>query len=185
MATQTALINGIDTEALTRTMEAVKANAAEGIARFEVTTAWRGGTRSETRVERWSLGGRQHDKNFTITIDEPPELLGKNTAPNPQEVLMAAMNACMMATYVAACSMQGIALESLEIETRGELDLRGFLGLDQRVKPGYDEIDYTVRIKGDGTQKQFEAVHEWVKKTSPNYFNMAQPIRLNGKLVTG
>lgn len=183
MPTQTAMINGIDTQALQQTMEAVKSNPAEGIARFEVTTAWKGGTRSQTRVERWSLGGRQHDKNFTIAIDEPPELLGENTAPNPQEYLMAAMNACMMATYVAACSMQGIAIESLEIETRGELDLRGFLGLDRRIKPGYEEIDYIVRIKGDGTPKQFDTVHEWVKKTSPNYFNLAHPIQLNGQLV--
>ena len=79
--------------------------------------------------------------------------------------------------------MQGIELESVEIETRGELDLRGFLGLDKDVKPGYDKIDFTVRIKGDGTREQFATLHEWVRKTSPNYFNMANAIRLNGELV--
>ncbi len=95
------------------------------------------------------------------------------------------MNACMAATYVAACSMQGIALEHLEIRTQGELDLRGFLGLDPAVKPGYDQLEYTVRIKGNGSPRQFEAVHEWVKKTSPNYFNMANAIRLRSTLEIG
>jgi len=186
METTTAKLNGIDTDALKQTMEAVKADHALGIARFQVTTDWKGdGPRSETRVDEWSLGGRRIPKDFTIEIDEPTELLGTNTAANPQEYLMAAMNACMLATYVAACSMQGIELEHLSIETSGELDLRGFLGLDKNVIPGYDQIEYKVRIKGNGTQKQFEQVHDWVKKTSPNYFNMASAIRLESELVVG
>jgi uncharacterized OsmC-like protein len=183
MTTVATKNNGIDTDALKQTMDAVTQDPAQGIVRFQVTTGWKGGTRSETRVEGWEIAGRRLEKNFTITIDEPEELLGTNTAPNPQETLMAAMNACLLATYVAACSMQGIELEHLEIESRGELDLRGFLGLDKKVKPGYDHLDYTVHIKGNGTQRQFEAVHEWVKATSPNYWNMANPISLNSQLV--
>jgi uncharacterized OsmC-like protein len=181
--TTTATINGIDTDALKQTMEAVSQDAANGQTRFHVTTHWKGGTKSETRVADWALGGQRLAKDFTICIDEPPELLGTNTAANPQEHLMAAMNACLMATYVAACAMQGIDLEQLEIETTGELDLRGFLGLDRNVIPGYEALDYVVRIKGNGTKQQFAAVHNWVMATSPNYWNMANPIRLNPRLV--
>ena len=96
---------------------------------------------------------------------------------------MAAMNACMLAGYVAGCSLKGIELESLTIETEGELDLRGFLGIDKTVKPGYDEIRYTVHIKGNGTTQQFEEIHDTVMATSPNFFNMANPIMLNPQLV--
>jgi uncharacterized OsmC-like protein len=183
MQTLTTKINGIDTDALKQTMDDVRQEPSKGIARFQVTTGWKGSTRSETRVEGWALGGRQLAKNFTIEMDEPPELLGENHAANPQEYLMAAMNACMLNTYVAACSMQGITLEHLEIETKGELDLRGFLGLNKNVKPGYDQMEYTVRIKGDGTADQFQRVHNWVKATSPNYFNIANPIELKSELV--
>ena len=111
------------------------------------------------------------------------ELLGANEFANPQEYLMAAVNACIMATYVAACSVNGIELESLELETSGELDLRGFLALDTSVKPGYDRIDYTVRIKGNGTEQQFNAIHEHVRKTSPNFYNMANAVEMNPTLV--
>ena len=179
---QTTVLNGIDTKALTDTMQAIKADHARGIARFSVTTAWRGGTVTETSVKGWSLGGQDLPKDFTIRIDEPAELLGTNTAANPQEYLMAAMNACMAATYVAACAMQGITLEHVEIETHGDLDLRGFLGLNAAIPAGYEGIDYTVRIKGDGTEQQFRNVHEWVRKTSPNYYNLANAIQLNSKL---
>jgi OsmC-like protein len=96
---------------------------------------------------------------------------------------MTALNACIMVGYVAGAAMKGIALSKVEIETSGQLDLRGFLGLDPTVKPGYDSIQYVARIKGDGTAEDFEAIHENVMRTSPNYFNITQPVRLDGKLV--
>jgi hypothetical protein len=39
-----------------------------------------------------------------------------------------------------------------------------------------------VRIKGNGTAEQFEEIHQNVIKTSPNYFNISQPVRLNAEL---
>ena len=49
--------------------------------------------------------------------------------------------------------MAGVTLTKLEIETSSELDLRGFLNIDPRVKPGYDTLHYAVRISGDGTSE--------------------------------
>jgi hypothetical protein len=80
-----------------------------------LTTQWTGGPRSETRVSEWGLGGERFEKEYTIAIDEPEQLLGTNTAPNPQEHLLAASNACMLATFVAACAMNGIELDHVEI----------------------------------------------------------------------
>lgn len=98
---------------------------------------------------------------------------------------MAAFNACITVGYVAGASLKGINLESLEIRTRGQLDLRGFLGLNDQVPPGYEKVDYDVFIKGDGRQEDFEEIHRNVMATSPNYFNMSRPIRLNGSLKLG
>jgi uncharacterized OsmC-like protein len=98
---------------------------------------------------------------------------------------MAAFNACVTVGYVAGASLKGINLESLEIRTRGELDLRGFLGLSDTVPAGYEEIDFEVRIKGDGSPEQFEEIHQTVLKTSPNYFNVSRPIRVNATLSVG
>jgi uncharacterized OsmC-like protein len=177
------LVNGLDTEALRRTIAAVAEDPAQGVAGFAVTSTWQGGTRSESRVSGWKLGGRRLAKDFTIRADEPEELLGGNSAPNPQELLMAALNACMLVGYVAGAAMEGITLQSLSIETTGELDLRGFLGLDPSVKPGYDTLHYTVRVRGDGTPEQFRKIHESVVAHSPNRWNVAQPVRLTSELV--
>lgn len=175
--------NGIDTDRVRRMMPEVSQDPAKGKVKFQVATSWKEGPRCETSVTAWEIGGKRIGRGFTIPIDEPPELFGTDTAPNPQEMLLAAMNACMLAGYVTGCSLKGIELESLTIETEGELDLRGFFGIDKSVKPGYDEIRYTVRIKGDGTPQQFEEIHDTVMATSPNYFNMANPIMLNPQLV--
>jgi uncharacterized OsmC-like protein len=176
-------LNGIDLDSLRELMHRISADPSEGKVMFQVKTFWKDGTRSETEVESYRFAGKEITRGYAISHDEPTELMGSNTAANPQELLMAAFNACVMATWVAACSLNNISLEKLEIETEGELDLRGFLGLDASVKPGYDEIHYTVRIKGGGTKKQYQKVHEAVMATSPNFWNLANPINLKAELV--
>jgi hypothetical protein len=61
--------------------------------------------------------------------------------------------------------------------------LRGFLGIDSSEKPGYDSLRYAVRIKGNASEEEFLKVHEIVKATSPNRFNVAIAIALSSQLV--
>jgi uncharacterized OsmC-like protein len=178
-------VNGLDLAALGETVEAIQQDSAKALVAFDVTTRWTGQTRSETTVDGYTLGGERIARNHKIVADEPCELLGGDGAPNPQELLMAAFNACITVGYVAGASVNGITLDSLEIKTRGTLDLRGFLGLSDAVAPGYENVEYEVRIKGNGTPEQFEEIHQNVMKTSPNYFNISRPIRLSGTLRVG
>jgi uncharacterized OsmC-like protein len=180
---QSNVVNGLDVDALKEIVEQVKNDPAKGLVEFRVKSEWKGQTRSETSIDAYKIGGKEVQRRFKLTVDEPFELLGENTAPNPQEYLMTALNACIMVGYVAGAAVNGITLSRVEIETSGQLDLRGFLGLDANVKPGYDSIQYVVRIKGNGTVEQFQQIHQNVMKTSPNYFNVSQPVRLEGQLV--
>lgn len=179
----TGTLNGVDLDYLGQTVEAIRQDPTKAMTNFRVKSTWQGQTLSETKIEGYSIGGKEVKREFKFLIDEPLELCGSNTNPNPQEYLMGALNACMMVGYVAACALNGIQLEKLEIETEGDIDLRGFLALDQNIFPGYEQISYTVYIKGNGTPKQFEQIHDFVKKTSPNYYNIANAIALNSKLV--
>jgi uncharacterized OsmC-like protein len=178
-------VNGLDLDALGEVVDAIEQDKSKAIVGFDVTTRWTGQTRSETTVDGFTMAGERITRSHKIVADEPGELLGADSAPNPQELLMAAFNACITVGYVAGAALKGITLESLEIRTRGELDLRGFLGLSDTVAPGYEAIDYEVRIKGDGSAEDFEEIHANVIKTSPNYFNVSRPIKLNAKLSVG
>ena len=176
-------VNGIDVDDLFALIEGVKRNAATGKTDWRVTTTWQGGTRSRAQVEGFGIGGERVPRQFSIDIDEPCELGGTNRFANPQEHLIAALNACMMVGYVAQCAVHGITLESLEIETDGEIDLRGFLGIDAAVPPGYENLSYTVRIKGSGTKEEFAKIHGAVMATSPNFYNVSRPVTLKPTLV--
>lgn len=178
LAHGTDQLNGINVPVLRKLIDDVKADKTNASTHWAVSTRWVDGAITETQVSACDIGGKHVKKNFTIRTDEPEELAGTNLHANPQETLMAAFNACMTVGYVALSSLMGITLDSVEIDCDGDLDLRGFLGLDRNVKPGYDEIRYTVRIKGNGTPDQFRRIHETVMANSPNRFNLSQPIRL-------
>ena len=177
------VVNGINVDDLRTLVEGVRVNPAQGMTRWHVVTTWQGQTQSRTDVEGFGIGGHEVPRRFSIDIDEPCELGGSNRFANPQEYLIAALNACMTVGYVAQCAVRGVALESLAIETEGEIDLRGFLGIDPTVARGYDTLRYTVRIKGNGTDEQFAAIHAAVMATSPNFHNLSRPVALKPTLI--
>jgi uncharacterized OsmC-like protein len=179
------IINGVNCDALRSAVNAVSKNPAKGMTHWEVSSEWRGGARTDTQVSGCTISGQRIPRDFTIRIDEPVELCGTNKFANPQEYLLAALNACMIVTYVNYCSLDGIELEELRIETEGDIDLRGVFSLDPSVTPCYDQVRYTIHIKGNGTPEQFERIHRTVMAASPNYFTFANSVQMQPRLVIG
>ena len=177
------VVNGINVDDLFALIDGVKRESAKGKTKWHVATTWQGQARSRAEIESYEIGGEKVPRRFSIDIDEPHELGGANGFANPQEHLIAALNACMAVGYAAQCAVRGITLESLAIETDGEIDLRGFLGIDPGVPPGYENLNYTVRIKGNGTKEQFAEIHQAVMATSPNFYNMSRAVALKPALV--
>lgn len=179
---KTKNINGIDLERLGEIVQAIETDMSQAQLAFQVKTSWAGGTRSESVVDHLYHGDRRYARSHRIVADEPSELGGGDTGPNPQELLLSAFNACITVGYVAGAALRGITLRSVEIETNAELDLRGFFGMSDAVPPGSEQIDYVVKIDGDASPDVFREIHEQVMKTSPNYFNLSRPVRMNGRL---
>jgi uncharacterized OsmC-like protein len=177
------VVNGINVDDLFALIDGVRREPAKGKTNWHVNTTWQGQARSRAEIESFEIGGEKVPRRFSIDIDEPHELGGSNRFANPQEHLIAALNACMMVGYVAQCAVRGIVLESLAIETGGQIDLRGFLGIDAAVPAGYENLNYTVRIRGSGTKEQFAEVHQAVMATSPNFYNMSRAVALKPALV--
>lgn len=179
------IVNDIDVESLREKVSEIAAHPGRGVAKFRATTAWTGGLKSRSTIEDWYLGSERIPQDYEVDMDEPLELLGEGSAPNPQMMLQAAINACILNTFVTAASVLGVELERVELESSGELDLRGFLGIDESVESGYKALDITVRVRGDGTAEQYEKMLELVQRQSPNYYNVTQPIPINLRLETG
>ena len=177
------VVNGINVDDLKALIAGVTDDASKGKTKWQVATTWQGQARTRAEVKGFEIGGEKVARPFSFEIDEPLELGGGNAFANPQEHLIAALNACMTVGYVAQCAVRGITLESLSIETEGEIDLRGFLGIDPDVANGYENLNYTVRIKGDATKEEFTEVHEAVMATSPNFHNISKSVGLIPALI--
>jgi uncharacterized OsmC-like protein len=175
-------VNGIDTDALFEALEDLEANPEKAQTTWRATTSWEGGDVSKTHIGSWVLGGEEKEQDFDIMIDEPLDLLGTAKYPNPQQVLFAAINACIMNTFVVNAAAKGVHLESLEIELEGDIDLRGFLGIDESVPRGYEELNFVARVRGDGTREQFEEILKAACGHSPNYYTVTQPVPINARL---
>lgn len=188
MSTKTirpTLVNGIDVEALRGAIAAIEADTAAAATHWKIASTWRGGTRTDHSVDGIEIGGTRIERRFDLSVDEPLELCGTNKYANPQEYLLSALNACMMVGYAAGAALMGIELSKLEVEVEGDIDLRGFLGIDATVAAGYEGLRQTVRIDGDGTPEQFEKLHAIVQATSPNYFNVTKAVPTASRLVIG
>jgi uncharacterized OsmC-like protein len=184
-APEKIILNGFDTGAMIADVEAIAADPKLAPVSFRARTAWTGGATTRTDVDSYDLAGQTILRRHTIHTDEPVELWGGNQAPNPQDLLLAALASCMMFGYATGCTKRGIVLRSLRIDTELTLDLRGPIGLDPAIPAGARSIRYTVHIAADATREQLEEVHQDVMKLSPNRFHIAQPIHLESQLVIG
>jgi uncharacterized OsmC-like protein len=176
-------INGINISDLRQAISEVADRAEAAQTHWKIMSQWKGGARTDHFVDGVDIGGRKVDRQFQLHIDEPCELCGTNQFANPQEYLLAATNACMMVGYATVAAVMGVRLTKLEVEVDGDIDLRGFLDVDRTIPPGYRSLHFTVRIGGDGTLNQFEKMHEVVRRTSPNYYNISHPVELTSDLI--
>jgi len=148
---QTNQLNGVNLDTLMETVGAIQQDPELGVARFRASNTWMGGNQNESTVTGF-YGAKQeiaHAQMFTMKADEPPILAGRDEAPNPVEHLLHALASCLTTSMVAHAAVRGIALEELESELEGDIDLNGFLGLDPDVPKGFTEIRVKFRVKAD------------------------------------
>jgi len=100
-------------------------------------------------------------------MDEPPVLLGNNEGANPVEYLLVALSGCLTTSLIAHGSAKGVQIKRVESRYEGDLDLRGFLGLSEDVKVGYQNIRIYFKIDADITEAQKEECVKMAQKYSP------------------
>jgi uncharacterized OsmC-like protein len=180
-------VNGVDLERLSATTEAVVANPALAKFQFRAGTHWVDGGHSRTTNKSFYGVGQEDESRsepFTVETDEPAVLLGQNRAPNAGEYLLHALAACLTGSIVYHAAARGIALQGLECAVDGDVDLRGFLGLDDTVRPGYERIRVTVTAKGDFDDSQFAELVS-LSRYSPVRDSVVNPVAVDIDVVRG
>jgi uncharacterized OsmC-like protein len=162
-----AIVNGIDVDFLVENIGAVKEKPELGQHTFKSETIWHGGTLSESKI-----------RDFSLMADEPTWLGGTDKAPNPVEIFLGALGSCLATGYAANAAAMGIKIESMRIVQEGYLDLAGFFGISDEIRPGFQNIKTITYIKSDAAKEELEALKNHVEKTSPCGDICSNPIRV-------
>lgn len=176
------MLNNINIAGLSEFANEVKENTIESKATYGVTLNWESGTKTKVLTKNMVLGNHKIVRDFEFTIDEPTQLLGVNSAPNPAEYMLGGLAGCMAVTFMAGATAMNIQIDKLQLEIDGELDLKGFLGLDSDTNPGFPELKFIFHVKGNGTQEQYNKLIERVTKHSPNFNTIQNEVRMIGDL---
>lgn len=168
--------NGVDVAALFNTVDAVKQDPRIAEFEFRVSNQWMGGDYNRTKVSgfRGACETHEHVKGpFEVDNAEPPILLGEGEAPNPVEYVLHALAGCLTTTMVYHAAARGIEIASVTSELQGDLDLQGFLGLDDEVRKGFSAVRVTMRVTSDADAEtlksltHFSPVYDIVSRSLP------------------
>lgn len=185
MATAT-VCNGVDVGQLMGTVEAIKKDPRLARFQFRARSEWQGGGRSLTRIQGFYGAGQEDTSRarpFEVGGDEPPVLLGANTAPNALETVLAGLASCLAVGYAYNAAAQGIEIQSLDFDLEGDVDLHGFLGLSDTVRPGFSNLRLTCRVKADAPRQKLEELCDYVQRTSPVLDIVRNPVSVSVKLA--
>lgn len=111
-------------------------------------------------------------------IDEPPQLLGDDTAPNPSEALLAALGSCIAVGIHANAVARGLALRRIELELEGDVNITSVWGTgDLGPKPvGFTAVRVRVRLDSDGPRDALEALVAHAVQWSPVTGTVRNPV---------
>ena len=149
---------------------ALEAHPAAAVIRPSTSTRLVAGTATRVSVR---TGGH------AFTIDEPSALGGTNLGANPVEHLLSSLGACQVITYQLWAAKLGVVVDSVEVDVSGDLDLHGFFGLDEAVRPGFQSIEVTVRLSGPESIERYVELTAAVDAHCPILDNLANgvPVR--------
>ena len=71
---------------------------------------------------------------------------------------------------------RGIAIRELSTELKGDIDLQGLLGLDDRVPAGYEQINIQMRVKADCSDAELEDLLAYAQQHSPVCNTVRRPV---------
>src|SRR5262249_25034118 len=138
--------------------------------KFRARNKWVAGGRNRSTVQSF-YGAGQEDASrkgpFVMDNDEPDVLLGSDQAANPVENVLHTLAGCLTTSLIYHAAARGIKIDAVESSLEGDLVLRGFLGLDDHVRNGYENVRVTFRISSGAPRAQLEELCKVAQARSP------------------
>jgi len=164
--------NGVNTQVLNTVFESMRNHPEMAKATFSVKSAWNGGFSVTSTSKGFRIGGQNIERNteYRTKHDFPDQLSGEGRGPTVCESCMGSLAACLTQTIVAHATSRGIQIDSIDIDVEGDVDLRGFTGISNDVRPGAQQFRVDMNIKSNNASKeQINELYEIGKRFSPAF----------------
>jgi uncharacterized OsmC-like protein len=181
--------NGVDTEVLFTTLDAIKAQPEIARFQFRASNRWIAGAHNRTTIKDFIGAGGALDTSreapFVVDAGEPAILLGTDTGPNPAEYLLHALAACVTTAIVYVAAARNVRLTEVESYLEGDIDLNGALGTDPvNHRNGFERIRMTFRLKGDAPPEKLREVVTRGHGRSAVFDSITQGVPVHVDVVT-
>jgi uncharacterized OsmC-like protein len=174
---QEQFVNGVNVSKLFGTVEAIKGNPDIAKFNFKAKGKWINGGHNRTSINEFygACQNFQRNQSFIFEKDEPPVLLGEDHGANPVEYILAALDGCLTTSLIYHAAAKGIKIDEVETSFSGNLNLHGFLGLDENTRNGYEKIKVTFKIKSDAPTEKLQELVQLAQNRSPVFDIVSHP----------
>ncbi|MBA4116452.1 MAG: OsmC family protein, partial [Rubrobacter sp.] len=123
-----------------------------------------------------------------MVIDEPPNLLGTDTAPNPSEAALAALGSCISVGLMSNATARGVTLYEISIELEGDIDTGAVWGTGntgEDVSAGFTAVRVKTTLKGDASPEELADMEKTAVRWSPVVNTFTNPVAFSTEVETG
>lgn len=147
------------------TQEAFRTNPEMAKATFKASSTVVEGFRTEAMM-----------RDHKVTVDFTEGLGGNNAGPSPVELVLASLGTCQAMTYRAYAVALGIPVDEIKVDVEGDIDLRGFLAVDDSVRPGFNAIRMKVHLVSAAPSEDIKMLQTASEAHCPMLDIVANPV---------
>lgn len=169
--------NGVNVDALLTARAALTETPEAAAFKWRATSQWVNGTHSRATVDGFfGLGQeQQHCRSFEFDCDHPEIFAATDKGATPVEMVLVGLAGCLSAGIASVAQNRNIQLHSVRATLEAGMDLQGVLGIDDKVRNGFDGVKVHYEIDADATPEQIAALVAQSQKRSAVFDIIANP----------
>ena len=105
--------------------------------------------------------------SHNFIIDQPKAMGGQGLGPNPMEIFLSSLPACICAIGRIIANQKRIKIKGISVDVEGDIDKDFLLGKTEEGRAGFTEIRSFVEIDADITQEEKEALLAEIVRRCP------------------
>ncbi len=118
-----------------------------------------------------------------FVIDQPKAAGGNNEGPNPLEIFLSSLSACICTLGKIIAMQQKLDVRSIEAIVEGDIDKDFLMGMTSEGRAGFTEIRSFVKIDSDMSDEEKNNFLHEIERRCPIADNMAFSTNLKAEVI--